>query len=247
MASSPPAEPAPARSQNRVMRLLVAFVAALLRFAFHLLYNQLAFAYDAVAWIVSFGEWAAWRRCVIPYLRPGPILDIAHGPAGLSFDLAQAGFEVTAIDISPAMSRIAAAKKRGFLRRNHPHREPVFIRADVMHLPFSPGRFPQAVSTFPAEYIFNPRIHREVRRCLQAGGRWIIIPTAYPAWLAPLIARSDPQAPQTMSHFLQLEGSGFHVRTETVRRKRSTVLVVIAEKTSSRVDVAGFGDPGYKK
>ncbi len=64
----------------------------LMRFAFQLLYYPFSFTYDAVAWIVSAGEWADWRRCVLPYLRPGRVLDLAHGTGTLALDMAERGF-----------------------------------------------------------------------------------------------------------------------------------------------------------
>src|SRR5690606_30869240 len=41
----------------------------LVRFGFHLLYNQFAWTYDAVAFLVSAGEWHAWQRAAISALN----------------------------------------------------------------------------------------------------------------------------------------------------------------------------------
>ncbi|NIV35557.1 MAG: class I SAM-dependent methyltransferase, partial [Anaerolineae bacterium] len=39
---------------------------ASLRLFFRLLYNQCAWVYDLVAWVVSLGQWNAWGRTAIP-------------------------------------------------------------------------------------------------------------------------------------------------------------------------------------
>src|SRR5512137_2598588 len=91
---SPPGAPAPQRSGigGRLLSAASVLLTAFFRFAFYLLYHPLAFTYDAVAWIVSAGEWADWRRCVIPHLPPGPLLEIAHGTGTLSLDLTDRGY-----------------------------------------------------------------------------------------------------------------------------------------------------------
>jgi ubiquinone/menaquinone biosynthesis C-methylase UbiE len=52
-----------------------------LRFAFRLLYYELAFTYDWVSWFVSMGQWRSWQRAALPHLRGQHILEIAHGLA----------------------------------------------------------------------------------------------------------------------------------------------------------------------
>ena len=214
----------------------------LMRLAFHLLYYPLSFTYDAVAWIVSGGEWADWRRTVLPHLLPGRVLELAHGTGTLALEMAERGFAVAAVDLSPAMGRIALGKKRGWeAGRAHrasnraptPAASAALVRADVRQLPFPKDFFSSAVSTFPAEFIFNPRTLQEVYRTLRPGGRWIILPAAYPEWIA---GRLLPEEKQPSSHDFasivarHLETVGFSVRTEILRRPRSRVMLIFAEK-----------------
>jgi ubiquinone/menaquinone biosynthesis C-methylase UbiE len=217
-----------------------------LRFAFHLLYYPLAFTYDAVAWIVSGGEWAEWRRCVFPYLLPGPVLEMAHGTGTLALELAAMDLSVAAVDLSPAMGKIARRKKRKWMaERSRPDglptalgpdrsASPIFVRADVRQLPFPDEFFSSAVATFPADFIFQRRTVGEVHRTLRPGGRWIILPTAYPEWLAKhLLPGSGNPSPYNFSSIFTrlLESTGFAVRTEILRRSRSRVMILLAEKT----------------
>ncbi|RME47850.1 MAG: methyltransferase domain-containing protein, partial [Caldilineae bacterium] len=137
----------------------------LLRTGFFLLYNHLAFTYDAVAWLVSLGAWARWRRTVMPYLRPGPTLELAFGTGGLFADLCEAGRRPVGIDLSPFMARLAARRLR---RRRLPL---ALARARAQALPFPTRRFANVVATFPTPYIFEPATLSEVHRVLADGGR----------------------------------------------------------------------------
>jgi ubiquinone/menaquinone biosynthesis C-methylase UbiE len=237
----PPAHP-PINSTpgGRIGRGAAAILTALLQFAFYLLYHPLAFAYDLVAWIVSAGEWADWRRCVIPYVLPGRVLEIAHGTGTLSLELAWRGFAVTAVDLSPAMGRIA----RGKIRRSknnapgtRPVHCPVLARADVQRLPFQAGVFNSATATFPADFLFQTATFREVHRALVPDGRLIIIPTAYPEWFAKQMLPEDakPSSDGLWRKLLdQMEECGFRARVEIVRRPRSRVVLILAEKESTK-------------
>ena len=257
---SPPADPFsefrpdPTRLglAGRILWLATSVLSGLLRFAFHLLYHQLAFTYDMVAWIVSGGEWADWRRCVLPYLPPGRVLEIAHGTGTLSLEMAGRGYPVTAVDLSPAMGKIAAGKKRkwmiqarnGVFGVSNPQPDaagktaagPALVRADVRRLPFPGGIFSSAVATFPADFLFHPLTYREVHRALRPGGRWIIVPTAYPEWLAKRWLpdeKSNPSDGVWGIIIQRLQECGFTVRMEIVRRLRSRVLLILVEKSGT--------------
>ncbi|MCS6844103.1 MAG: hypothetical protein NZ528_07260, partial [Caldilineales bacterium] len=43
------------------------------------LYNEFAWAYDAVAWLVSGGRWDRWRRLALDYVVGQPILEVGFG------------------------------------------------------------------------------------------------------------------------------------------------------------------------
>lgn len=242
-----PPDPSRFGFAGRIGGAAASLLSILLRFAFHLLYYPLAFTYDIVAWIVSAGEWTDWRRCVIPYLLPGPVLEIAHGTGTLSLDMSERGYAVTAVDLSPAMGNIARGKKRKWLSRSgsglprdrvaNPDNSaagPSLVRADVQRLPLRAGFFSSAAATFPADFLFQLGTFREVHRVLRPGGRWIILPSAFPEWLAKRwIPDDDAIASSAVWRMIlhSLEECGFSVRMEIIHRPRSRVLLILAEKT----------------
>lgn len=141
----------------------------LLRCGFHLLYNQLAFSYDLVAYLVSFGQWAAWRRNVIPYLVEGPTLDLAFGTGGLLADLRARGQDPVGIDLSPYMGKMAR-------RRLRPQATlPGLVQGSAQQLPFVNQAFANVIATFPAEFILSVETVLGVARVLQPGGRFLIV------------------------------------------------------------------------
>lgn len=156
----------------------------LLRFGFRQLYTRFAWTYDAVAAVVSLGEWQVWGRAALRFIEESGtspdrkssigVLEIAHGPGHLHLSLRQAGYRAVGIDLSPQMSRIAAQRLRRAGLSNS------LARANVMRLPFPDAAFDALISTFPAEFIFAPQTLREAARVLVAGGRLVIVPSATP-------------------------------------------------------------------
>lgn len=155
------------------MNLIRHLYVRLLRFGFRLLYNELAFTYDGVSWLVSLGEWRAWQRSALRHLNAAPgacILEVAHGTANLQLDLRAAGYDAVGYDLSRTMGRIARRK----LRRAHI--TPKLVRGYAQQLPFPDGRFPAVVSTFPTDFIIDPLTIQEAYRVLQPGGRFVFVP-----------------------------------------------------------------------
>ena len=144
----------------------------LVKWGFHLLYNQFAWTYDAVSWLVSLGNWRRWQRAVIPYLAGERTLEMASGTGNLLIDLAEAGFRPCGLDLSPYMVRITRRKLR---RRGL---AVPLCRGRAQALPFADGVFDSVVSTFPAEFILQPTTLREVARVLRPGGRAVVIAEA---------------------------------------------------------------------
>ncbi|MCR4406023.1 MAG: methyltransferase domain-containing protein [Anaerolineae bacterium] len=145
---------------------------ALVRWGFHLLYNQFAWTYDVVSWLVSLGNWRRWQRAAIPYLPGERVLDLAFGTGNLLIDLAGAGYRPYGLDLSPYMVRIARRKLR---RRGL---DVPLCRGWAQALPFTDGAFDAVVSTFPAEFILQPSTLREVARVLRPGGRAVVVAEA---------------------------------------------------------------------
>jgi ubiquinone/menaquinone biosynthesis C-methylase UbiE len=141
--------------------------------AFNLLYNQFAWAYDWVSHSAFRGQWRTWQRAVLPRLQGLPgraVLEIGSGTGDLLYDL-RAGFQPAGIDLSPAMlgQTRRKARRRGILAQLR------LARARTQALPFAGASFAAVVSTFPSDYIADPRTIAEIARVLQPGGRLIVV------------------------------------------------------------------------
>lgn len=173
-AGHPPHAPKPQRQPpERIGWPGPGWIVAFLRWFFQHLYTTLAFAYDTVAWLSSFGAWDTWRRTALHDIEPGPRwLEIGCGTGHLLAQALAEGHRVVAIDASRQMARIASHRLR---RLGAPA---VVARAEAQALPFPAGIFAACVSTFPSEYIFDPRTQHEVHRVMSRRGRLVVVVSA---------------------------------------------------------------------
>ena len=141
------------------------------RFAFHLLYNRFAFAYDFVSRAVSLGHWRMWQRCVMPHLPPdaGVVLELAHGTGDLQLDLLGAGYRSVALDMSAQMGRLARSK----LARNGV--TGAFVRGDALKLPLEDESISAAVCAFPTAFIFQRGCLSELERVMRTGSCAVLV------------------------------------------------------------------------
>jgi ubiquinone/menaquinone biosynthesis C-methylase UbiE len=144
----------------------------LLRFFFKHLYTTLAWSYDAVAWLVSMGQWTTWAAVALEQLPIGKVLELGHGPGHLQSSLGKGRWIPFGIDPSRQMIRLAARRLSAAGIRAR------LTRAGAQHLPFAAGTFDALVSTFPSEYIMERATLEEAWRVLKPGGVLAIVPTA---------------------------------------------------------------------
>jgi ubiquinone/menaquinone biosynthesis C-methylase UbiE len=221
-------------------RLLIAW----LRLFFKHLYTTFAWTYDFVANVTSVGQWQNWQRAALIDLPEGELLEIGHGPGHMLLTLSQRDRRPIGLDASPQMARIASRRLRN-------HGQPLnLIQAIAQRLPFPGEYFMCVVSTFPSEYIFDPKTLAEVTRVLQPGGVLIVvgvvkiigrsIPDRFAAWLY----RVTGQAGELSENWAEpLERHGLSARLARIQQPRAEVLRVVATKPNNRMAFAPSSPP----
>jgi ubiquinone/menaquinone biosynthesis C-methylase UbiE len=141
------------------MMLQIIF-ARLYYWAANRLYDEFAWAYDWISWLVSFGQWDAYRSQVLDYIQGSRILEVGFGTGEILLKLTREDFFVVGVDASETMQRITRRKinKHGM--------ECKTVLGRTQNLPFSPDSFDCIISTFPAEFICDPDTFHEFRRVL---------------------------------------------------------------------------------
>jgi ubiquinone/menaquinone biosynthesis C-methylase UbiE len=213
---------------------------------FRRLYHELAWAYDAVSWIVSLGAWDAWRRLALDYVHGERLLEVGSGTGALLVTAAQTGLNPIGVDRSAAMLR--RSQKR--LQR---HRQPArLVLADWRALPFGRATFDTVMATFPAEVILESTAWHELARVLAPGGRFVAVITVFPQdplldllhrWLDRLLP-PDEEAVTLWRRLPQLaQAAGGMVRIERRRVRRALVPVLIATRPRAQaLEVAAAGE-----
>lgn len=216
----------------------------LLHSFFESLYTDLSWAYDAVAWLSSMGQWRSWQRTGLDVLPPGRSLEIGFGTGHMIEERASKGFFVAGVDISPQMTRIAR-------KRHHKSDHSILIaQASGLQLPFPNTVFTSVLSTFPSEYIFKNETLEEIERVLIPGGKMVIIPGVQkitgPGSRGKILLRlldkisallysltgqeTRPDTDWKENLIEKLESIGFSTSIENVRLERSIVLRIVAQK-----------------
>jgi ubiquinone/menaquinone biosynthesis C-methylase UbiE len=203
----------------------------LLRLGFRLLYNELAWTYDLVSWLVSFGQWRTWQRASLRHLVGDRCLELAFGTGNLLADMYAAGGHPSGVELSPHMVGITRRKMRRW-GLSLP-----LVRGRVQALPFLAGAFDSAVSTFPTEFIIEPATLAEVHRVLKPGGRLVIVDrcqllgrgllSRFVEWLYVVTGQRVEPRPGLVEH---LQGAGFIARRADEEIAQSLVGVVLGEK-----------------
>jgi ubiquinone/menaquinone biosynthesis C-methylase UbiE len=211
----------------------------LVQTGFRLLYEEMSWSYDAVSRAVSLGQWAAWRRAALPFLRGPRVLELGFGPGHLQLELLAAGYTAAGLDASAQMARTAARRLRAAGHAPGVH-------GLAQSLPFAAAAFEGVVATFPTAYIAAPETLAEVRRVLVPGGRLVVVPEAGLAGGGPLRRLIDaayratgqrPAADAALSGWSPLlaealTAAGFAaVALHTVDLPGGSVLVVCGERT----------------
>lgn len=197
-------------------------------FLYRLLYHELAWAYDGVSLLVSLGHWPAWRRTGLDFLIGRRVLEIGFGTGALLVEAARRGLQVTGLDASPAMQRIAA-RRLAEAGVSAPR-----VQGVAQHLPFPDSSFDSILCTFPAPFILDERTFAECRRVLRPGGRLVIVEVTLTT-ANPLIRLAYhlvfPPSPKAARRFhAATEQSGLHFTRRVVGTGPVRPVVFIGEK-----------------
>ena len=208
------------------------FFTWLLQKLFDLLYHQLAWSYDLVAWMVSAGRWKDWVFSVLPHLEGQDVLEIGHGPGHLLVAMRAKGFRGVGIDASRQMG-IKAKKnvsKGGF--------GVGLVNGYAQYLPFKVACFNTVVATFPSNYIVDPKTLLEIRRTLKPGGVLIIVLSAFiegesslDRLLVWLFHRAGLSPGWDDRFFIPISQAGFDVTVQRERLSTSSVLMIHARRS----------------
>jgi ubiquinone/menaquinone biosynthesis C-methylase UbiE len=225
-----------------------------IRLAFRLLYNELAWTYDLVSSVVSLGQWRQWQLVGLASIRGRAVLEMAHGPGHMLLALTTRRYRAVGLDLSPQMGKMV---RRRFQRRELPS---IVVRARAQQAPFADESFDSILTTFPAEFIAERGTISELFRLLCPGGRLVVVPEARLTGRSPLARtvealyratgqRSGPGANHRPGQVWQQVAAryaeeGFLLHSEVVALPRSTVTVVLADKPERVADDAFEDLPG---
>ncbi|MEM7345957.1 MAG: class I SAM-dependent methyltransferase [Chloroflexota bacterium] len=203
-----------------------------LKLAFHLLYYQMAWSYELVAWSVSFGQWSTWRRLAFSFFNKGKTLELAYGTGVFFTEMLDAGHDPVGLDLSPYMARQASRRLR---RQNKPM---LLSQGKAQMLPFPSHTFDTVVATFPTDYMLQDETLSEIHRVLRENsGRLIIVTEGYlrgPWPLRPFVdwlydvtdqRRIPPEKPIAL-----LTAHNFTARWEMVEQDGAVARLLIGEK-----------------
>jgi len=202
------------------------------RTGFRLLYNELAWAYDAVSWLVSAGEWKTWQRAAEPRIQTGRGLEIGCGRGDLLARQLAQGRPFFGLDLSPAMLRIA---RRNAGRTGLPA---PLCRGRAQQLPFATDTFATVITTFPTAFAVDPATWREIYRVLCPGGVWLWVdggqlvqPKLWGRLTGWAFRITMSSSESIGSPLAAMQTAGFAVRSQVYTPSpRSRVTVIVAQK-----------------
>ncbi len=191
---------------------------------------------------------------VLPFIQGHRVLEIGHGPGHLQRVLRGRGLMAVGLDESAQMGKLA---KRNLTRQSAfgaiKQAEVVsFAKSDytqfnltrglAQHLPFSNESFDNIVSTFPAEYIFDPLSLSEAARVLTAAGRFVILPGTritgsgllerFMAWVFRITGQTSPDLSEILHERSKkpFAKAGLQVEVHEIDVKSSLVFILVATK-----------------
>ena len=136
------------------------------------LFTPLPDRYDRLAEILSMGQNGRWRRAMVDHIvadRPGLVLDVASGTAGVAIQLAdRTGARVVGLDLTLDMLRQGPAQRR---RAPRGRTGSSWWPAGPSRRPSTTGRFDALTFTYLLRYVDDPQATLiELARLVKPGG-----------------------------------------------------------------------------
>jgi demethylmenaquinone methyltransferase/2-methoxy-6-polyprenyl-1,4-benzoquinol methylase len=140
------------------------------------MFSRLAWRYDLVNDVMSFGMHRRWKRQTVRLALAGTpkaprVLDLCCGSGDLCF-LAEEGGAGGVVGADFTLPMLAVARRR---RREGGHRSR-FVQADALTLPFPDGAFDVVTVGYGLRNVADiPAALSEMRRVLAPGGRVVVL------------------------------------------------------------------------
>jgi demethylmenaquinone methyltransferase / 2-methoxy-6-polyprenyl-1,4-benzoquinol methylase len=121
------------------------------------LFTALPGRYDRLAELLSMGQNGRWRRAMVDHIvpdRPGLVLDVASGPAGVALQLAdRSSARVVGVDLTLDMLRQGERNvaQRGMVDRVQ------LVAGRAEQMPFADGTFDALTFTYLLRYVDDPQ------------------------------------------------------------------------------------------
>jgi demethylmenaquinone methyltransferase/2-methoxy-6-polyprenyl-1,4-benzoquinol methylase len=135
------------------------------------LFDGLPRRYDLLAEVLSFGQNGRWRRAMVERIqgsRPGTVLDVATGTAGVALELVRrtparvVGIDITRAMLGRAEARISDAGTGARVQ---------LVLGQGERLPFPDATFDALTFTYLLRYVADPAATlRELARVVKPGG-----------------------------------------------------------------------------
>ncbi len=144
------------------------------------MFGRIAWRYDLMNRLMSFGQDAMWRRYTVDQARPtagGLALDVATGTGRIAQELACRGTRVVGVDLTLEMMLQGRRDGVG-------DGEPVyFVAGDALKLPFPDDTFECVTTGFAMRNVVDIEgAFREMRRVLKPGGRLVCLEVGRPKY-----------------------------------------------------------------
>jgi demethylmenaquinone methyltransferase/2-methoxy-6-polyprenyl-1,4-benzoquinol methylase len=140
------------------------------------MFSRLAWRYDLVNDVMSFGMHRRWKRETVRLALAGSpgaarVLDLCCGSGDLCF-LAEEGGAGAVVGADFTLPMLAVASRRRARARGRS----VFVQADALSLPFPDGHFDVVTIGYGLRNIADlPAALSEIRRVLAPGGRAVVL------------------------------------------------------------------------